>query len=37
MGTEYYRLVAGIAAGPFDDMGRETDLFNGLTELELGS
>ena len=37
MGTEYYRLVTGIAAGPFDDMGRETDLFNGLTELELGS
>jgi hypothetical protein len=27
--------VAGTAAGPFDDMGRETDLFNGLTELEV--
>jgi len=30
MGTEYYRLVAGNAAGPFDELGRETDLFNGI-------
>ncbi len=30
LGTEYYRLVQGIVAGPFDDQGRETDLFNGL-------
>ena len=35
LGTEYYRLVAGTAAGPYDDLGRETDLFNGLTELEV--
>ena len=30
MGTEYYRLVAGVPAEPFDAMGRETDLFNGI-------
>lgn len=30
MGTEYYRLVAGELAGPFDDQGREIDLFNGI-------
>jgi N-acetyl-1-D-myo-inositol-2-amino-2-deoxy-alpha-D-glucopyranoside deacetylase len=30
MGTEYYRLVAGAASGPFDELGRETDLFNGI-------
>jgi N-acetyl-1-D-myo-inositol-2-amino-2-deoxy-alpha-D-glucopyranoside deacetylase len=30
MGTEYYRLVAGVTAGPFDELGRETDLFNGI-------
>jgi hypothetical protein len=30
MGTEYYRLVAGKAGGPFDELGRETDLFNGI-------
>jgi N-acetyl-1-D-myo-inositol-2-amino-2-deoxy-alpha-D-glucopyranoside deacetylase len=30
MGTEYYRLVAGVPAGPFDELGRETDLFNGI-------
>ena len=30
MGTEYYRLVAGTPAEPFDAMGRETDLFNGI-------
>jgi N-acetyl-1-D-myo-inositol-2-amino-2-deoxy-alpha-D-glucopyranoside deacetylase len=29
-GTEYFRLVRGAAAGPFDDEGRETDLFAGL-------
>jgi len=31
MGTEYYRLVAGTPAEPFDAMGRETDLFNGIS------
>jgi N-acetyl-1-D-myo-inositol-2-amino-2-deoxy-alpha-D-glucopyranoside deacetylase len=31
MGTEYYRLVAGTLAEPFDAMGRETDLFNGIS------
>lgn len=30
MGTEYYRLVAGEPAGPFDELGRETDLFSGI-------
>jgi N-acetyl-1-D-myo-inositol-2-amino-2-deoxy-alpha-D-glucopyranoside deacetylase len=30
MGTEYFRLVAGVPAGPFDELGRETDLFNGI-------
>ncbi len=29
-GTEYFRLVAGTAAGPYDDEGRETDLFAGV-------
>ena len=29
-GTEYFRLVRGSLAGPFDDLGRETDLFSGL-------
>lgn len=28
--TEFYRLVRGTAAGPFDADGRETDLFAGL-------
>lgn len=28
-GTEYFRLVAGRIAGPFDEDGRETDLFAG--------
>ena len=28
--TEYFRLVLGSAAGPFDADGRETDLFAGL-------
>ena len=31
MGTEFYRLVAGIVAEPFDELGRETDLFSGIT------
>jgi N-acetyl-1-D-myo-inositol-2-amino-2-deoxy-alpha-D-glucopyranoside deacetylase len=31
MGTEYYRLVTGAPSGPFDELGRETDLFNGIT------
>lgn len=31
MGTEYYRLVAGVPTGPFDELGREIDLFNGIT------
>jgi N-acetyl-1-D-myo-inositol-2-amino-2-deoxy-alpha-D-glucopyranoside deacetylase len=28
--TEYFRLVRGRPAGPFDDAGRETDLFAGI-------
>ena len=28
--TEYFRLVRGQAAGPFDAEGRETDLFAGI-------
>ena len=30
LGTEYFRLVRGTVAGPFDVNGRETDLFAGL-------
>jgi N-acetyl-1-D-myo-inositol-2-amino-2-deoxy-alpha-D-glucopyranoside deacetylase len=30
MGVEYYRLVHGRAAGPFDEAGRELDLFAGI-------
>ena len=30
MSTEYFRLVRGEAAGPFDAAGRETDLFAGV-------
>jgi N-acetyl-1-D-myo-inositol-2-amino-2-deoxy-alpha-D-glucopyranoside deacetylase len=30
MATEYFRLVRGAAAGPFDAHGRETDLFAGV-------
>jgi N-acetyl-1-D-myo-inositol-2-amino-2-deoxy-alpha-D-glucopyranoside deacetylase len=30
-GFEYYRLVQGEPAGPYDADGRETDLFNGLS------
>jgi len=29
-GYEYYRLVQGQSAGPYDSDGRETDLFNGV-------
>ena len=28
--TEYFRLVRGQAAGPFDAEGRESDLFAGV-------
>lgn len=28
--TEYFRLVRGVPAGPFDDLGRETDLLAGV-------
>lgn len=31
LGTEYYRLVVGTAAAPFDELGRETDLFSGIS------
>lgn len=31
LGYEYYRLVSGTASGPFDDAGRETDLFAGTS------
>lgn len=29
-GSEFYTLVKGVAAEPFDSMGRETDLFAGI-------
>jgi N-acetyl-1-D-myo-inositol-2-amino-2-deoxy-alpha-D-glucopyranoside deacetylase len=29
-GIEYFRLVRGVPAGPFDASGRETDLFAGI-------
>ena len=29
-GREYYSLVRGVAAAPFDDAGRETELFAGI-------
>ena len=29
-GVEYFRLVRGTAAGPFDTHGREIDLFAGV-------
>ncbi len=29
-GIEYFRLVSGVAAAPFDAEGRETDLFAGI-------
>jgi N-acetyl-1-D-myo-inositol-2-amino-2-deoxy-alpha-D-glucopyranoside deacetylase len=28
--VEHYRLVHGVAAGPFDEDGHETDLFAGI-------
>jgi N-acetyl-1-D-myo-inositol-2-amino-2-deoxy-alpha-D-glucopyranoside deacetylase len=31
-GREFYRLVSGNKAGPFDDAGRETDLFAGIRD-----
>jgi N-acetyl-1-D-myo-inositol-2-amino-2-deoxy-alpha-D-glucopyranoside deacetylase len=31
-GQEYYTLVHGFAAAPFDENGRETDLFAGLAQ-----
>ncbi len=31
MGDEYYTLVKGQKAGPFDSAGHETDLFNGIS------
>jgi len=30
-GYEYYTLVKGVKAEPFDSDGHETDLFSGLT------
>ena len=30
-GNEYYTLVKGNRTGPFDEMGRETDLFAGIS------
>ncbi len=32
MGTEYYRLVRGVPAGPFDELGREMDIFSGVID-----
>jgi N-acetyl-1-D-myo-inositol-2-amino-2-deoxy-alpha-D-glucopyranoside deacetylase len=32
-GREWYRLVKGVAAGPFDEDGRETDLLAGASEV----
>ncbi len=32
MGTEYYRLVRGVAAGERDEFGREIDLFAGVVD-----
>ena len=29
-GQEFYRIAKGVKAGPFDEHGLETDLFNGL-------
>ncbi len=31
MGVEHFRIAAGAVAGPFDEHGRETDLFNGVS------
>lgn len=30
MGSEYYRIAKGNVAGPFNENGHETDLFNGV-------
>jgi N-acetyl-1-D-myo-inositol-2-amino-2-deoxy-alpha-D-glucopyranoside deacetylase len=30
MGVEHFRIATGTPAPPFDDQGRETDLFNGI-------
>lgn len=30
MAVEYFRLIAGTLSGPFDEVGRETDLFAGI-------
>jgi N-acetyl-1-D-myo-inositol-2-amino-2-deoxy-alpha-D-glucopyranoside deacetylase len=30
MGVEYFRIAAGQTAAPYDERGRETDLFNGI-------
>ena len=30
-GNEYYTLVHGEKSGPFDDQGRETDIFAGIS------
>lgn len=32
LGMEFYRLVRGTPAGPFDELGRETDLFAGVAD-----
>ncbi len=32
LGDEYYILVKGEKAGPYDALGRETDLFNGIED-----
>lgn len=34
MGVEHFRIAAGQLAGPFDEQGRECDLFNGVTRSE---
>jgi N-acetyl-1-D-myo-inositol-2-amino-2-deoxy-alpha-D-glucopyranoside deacetylase len=31
MGVEYFRIAQGDLSEPFDEQGRETDLFNGVT------
>ena len=32
MAVEYFRLAQGTPAGPFDEQGRETDLFAGIND-----
>ena len=34
MGVEHFRIAAGELAPPFDEQGRERDLFNGVTRSE---